>query len=99
MSYQVRVSSRAESDIAEILQFYDAQDPGLGPYFLLCLDATFEQLKRTASSARIVRHEYRRTFVRKFPVCVFFILKEDQIIIDIVEPMRRDPDRLRQKLS
>lgn len=99
MSYEIIVRSEAQSDIQEIVRWYEKKEKGLGNYFLLCLDASLESLKRYPTAARIIRHEYRRLFVRKFPVGVYYIVQENKVIIDVVEPFSRNPSRLEGKLK
>ena len=45
MSYELIVRREAQSDIQEIVRWYEKKERGLGNYFLLCLDASFESLK------------------------------------------------------
>ena len=99
MSYELIVRSGAQSDIQEIVLWYEKKERGLGNYFLLCLDASLESLKRFPTAARIIRHEYRRLLVRKFPVGVYYIVRENKVYIDVVEPFPRDPNRLEEKLK
>jgi len=98
VSFELIVRSNAQSDIREIVLGYEEKERGLGNYFLLCLDASMESLKRFPTAARIVRHEYRRLFVRKFPVGVYYIVRDNKVYIDVVEPFSRDPKRLEEKL-
>lgn len=99
MSFELIIRNQAQCDIVEILKSYEQKEQGLGAYFLLCLDATFETLKRFPTTPRIVRHEYRRFFVKKFPVSIYYIVRERKIYVDVVEPMMRDPKRMDQKLK
>ena len=99
MIYEIIVRNRAQSEIAEIIQNYEEKEKGLGGYFLLCLDASLEALKRYPTAPRILRHEYRRFFVKKFPVSIYYIVRENKIYVDVVEPMMRDPKRLDEKLK
>jgi len=56
-------------------------------------------MRRYPTAPHIVRHEYRKVSVRKFPVGVYYIVREGKIFVDIVEPLRRDPKRLDDKLK
>ncbi len=98
MSYELIIRSQAQADIAEILTWYDEREKGLGDYFLICLDASFEALKRYPTANRIVRHEYRRMFVRKFPVGIYYIVAGEKILVDAVEPFSRNSERLDERL-
>ena len=99
MSFELIVRSEAQSDIQKIVLWYEKKERGLGNYFLLCLDASLESLKRYPKAPRIIHHEYRRLFVRKFPVGVYYIVRESKVYIDVVEPFSRDPDRLEERLK
>ena len=99
MSFELIIRNQAQNDIAEILEDYESKEKGLGAYFLLCLDASLEALRRFPSAPRIIRHEYRRFFVKKFPVAIFYIVRENKIYVDVVELMMRDPKRLNKRLK
>ncbi len=93
------IRNRAQVEIAEIMHWYEEKENGLGNYFLLCLDASLEAMRRYPTAPRIIRHEYRRFFVRKFPVGVYYIVRNNRIFVDVVEPFPRDPSRLDEKLK
>ncbi len=99
MSYELIVRAEAQLDIAEIVRWYENKEKGLGSYFLLCLDASFESLRRYPTAARVLRHEYRRMFVRKFPVGAYYVIRDQKIYIDLVEPFSRNPSRMIEKLK
>ena len=60
MTYELIVRSQAQADIAAITRWYEKKEGGLGNYFLLCLDASLDVLKRYPTAPRIIKHEYRR---------------------------------------
>lgn len=99
MDYQVIIRNRAQVEIVEIMEWYEEREKGLGQYFILCLEASIESLRRYPTAYRILQKEYRRFFVRKFPVAIFYIVRGEKIYIDVVEPMPRDPKRLKDKLK
>ena len=99
MTYEVIIRNRAQVEIAEIMQWYEEKEEGLGSYFILCLDASIEAMRRYPTAPRIIRHEYRRFFVRKFPVGIYYIVRENKIFVDVVEQFSRDPKRLDEKLK
>ena len=99
MNYELIIRNRAQTDIAEITLWYEENESGLGKYFLLCLDASLESLSRFPTAPRIVRKEYRRIHVRKFPVGVYFIVRGNKIFVDAVESFHRDPQRITKRLK
>mgnify|MGYP006436982111 CR=1 FL=1 len=99
MTYEVIIRNQAQLEIAEIMQWYEDREKGLGSYFLICLDASIEAMRRYPTAQRIIRHEYRRFFVRKFPVGIYYMVRENKIYVDVVEPFQRDPSILDEKLK
>jgi len=97
--YELIIRNRAQLEIAEIIQWYEEKQEGLGGYFLLCFDASLEAISRYPIAPRVIRHEYRRIFVRRFPVGVYYIVRGNKIFMDVVEPLMRDPKRLEDKLK
>ncbi len=57
MSYELIIRDRAQIEIAEIKEWYEDKEEGLGSYFLLCLDASLEAMRRYPTAPRIIRHE------------------------------------------
>lgn len=45
MSFELIIRNQAQCDIADILEEYEKREQGLGAYFLICLDASFEAFK------------------------------------------------------
>lgn len=99
MGYDVIIRHEAQRDIERIFAWYEDKEVGLGHYFIICLDASIEQLTRYPTVHRMVRHEYRRFFIRKFPVGIFYIVRDQRIYIDVVEPLMRDPGRMDERLK
>lgn len=99
MGFELIIRNRAQVEIAKLVRDYERREVGLGAYFLICLDATFEGLVRFPTALRVVRHDYRRCFVRKFPVSIYYLVQGQKVVVDVVEHMKRDPERLEVKLK
>ena len=99
MTYRLRVRSKAFQDIANIAKWYGGQQPGLGSDFILCFDAAIEGIKRHPMMNAEYYHEYRRAFVRRFPVGIFYIVKGDLISIVSVRDLRQDPKTIIRSLG
>ena len=52
----VQISEDAQADLNEGFLFYEAQEPGLGDYFIACLRADIEGLKVSAGICIQVSH-------------------------------------------
>jgi hypothetical protein len=51
---RVEISDDAQADLNEGFLFYEAQEPGLGDYFIACLRADIEGLKVSAGAHPVV---------------------------------------------
>jgi len=99
---RVTVDLSAEADIAEVADFYDDQEPGLGAeveaFLIECL-ARLETLAGIHPSSRGV---YRQVISRgRFPYFVVYyeILKGSEVLVRAVQDHRRDPHDIAEKID
>lgn len=89
---QVRISSDALDDLNDGFRFYEAQEPGLGDYFLSQLRADIDGLKITAGIHRQSHRHLHRLLSRKFPYAIFYEFEDSHALIVALVDCRRDPD-------
>jgi hypothetical protein len=99
LSYDLIIRSSAQRDIAGLALRYNRKESGLGEWFLICLDAALQGLTRNAEIYRVVRHEYRKVLVRRFPVGVFFVVRRNAVCVDAVMDLRSDPKEIEKRLG
>lgn len=68
---ELRISEDALEDLQDGFWFYEAQEAGIGDYFLACLRADLEGLKITGGIHRIIYKDYHRLLSRVFPYAIF----------------------------
>ena len=90
---QLQVRAPAESDIADAVAWYDRQADGLGAEFIRALDASFASILRAPESYPVVHGEIRRALLRRFPYAVFYLLRDDAVIVIACLHGRRHPRR------
>jgi plasmid stabilization system protein ParE len=95
----VRISSDAVEDLNDGFAFYEAQSPGLGQYFLSCLRADIDGLQFFAGIHRVVYGDFRKALSKVFPFGVFYTVEEGCVVVWAVVDLRRDPERIRRRLS
>ena len=95
---RIRISDEALWDLNDGFQFYDAQQSGLGDYFVSCLRADIDGLRTTAGVHRVVYRDYHRLLSRGFPYGIFYAIENDCAIVWAVIDLRRDPTWIRNKL-
>ena len=96
---RISISDDALEDLKDGFLFYEAQQQGLGGYFLECLRADIDSLKFFAGVHRVVYQDYRRTLSKVFPYGIFYTMEDGVAVVWAVIDLRRDPDWIFRKLS
>ena len=95
----IQLSEDALRDLQDGYSFYEAQEQGLGDYFLSCLRADIEALRFSASAHRIVYRDYHRLLSRVFPYGTFYTHEREMVVVWAVIDLRRDPDWIHEYLG
>jgi len=93
MTRRVIIRPAAEAELAEAFQWYEKQQRGLGLDFLRCVDACIANIGRNPQTYAKVHGGIRRALVRRFPYGVFYVEKEDGVVVIAVFHGSRDPKR------
>lgn len=83
MNHELRISSRAEADIAAAFDWYEQRVPGLGADFVRCVDATISLAQRSPQIFRVRHAEHRLAMTPRFPYAVYFICDESARFVSI----------------
>jgi len=94
----IRILDLAERDLLEGFRFYEAQEAGLGSYFLTNLFSDIESLRLYAGVHEKQFKNYYRLLSRRFPFAVFYSFENDTVSIHAVLDCRRDPAWARDRL-
>jgi plasmid stabilization system protein ParE len=79
------------NDIKIAYDWYESQRRGLGEDFLLTLEESYVKIVRTPKLYQLIYKTVRRKLVRRFPYGIFFILRDDQIIVIAVLHTKSNP--------
>jgi toxin ParE1/3/4 len=92
------IRPEAEFDLAGAYGWYETQVPGLGSQFLLSIDATLSSIQRTPELYPVIHKNVRRSLIRRFPYGVFYVAKQDRIVVLAVLHARRDPQSWKDRM-
>ena len=95
----IKILDLAERDLVEGFRFYEAQEPGLGSYFLTNLYADIESLKLYAGVHARPFKGYYRLLSHRFPFAVFYTFEKNLVSIHAVVDCRRDPAWVRERIT
>ena len=89
--YTLKFKPEVYNDIKVAYDWYESQRIGLGEDFLLTLEESYSKITRTPKVYQLIYKTVRRKLLRRFPYGVFFVLKDDEIIIIAIMHTRRKP--------
>lgn len=73
MNGGLRVSSRAEADLAAAFSWYEQRSLGLGKDFVRCVDVTITLIEHSPLIFRKRVGEYRLAMTPRFPYTIYFV--------------------------
>ena len=96
---KIKILDLAERDLIEGFRFYEAQETGLGSYFITNLYADIESLRLYAGIHERPFKTYYRLLSRRFPFAVFYTFDKNIVSIHAVLDCRSDPAWARKRLK
>ena len=95
---KIQILDEAEQDLVNGFQFYEAQDRGLGDYFLDSLYSDIDSLQLYAGiHPRFF--EYHRALSKRFPFAIYYRITGKVARVYAVLDCRRDPVQLEERLK
>ncbi len=88
----------ALDDLANGFVFYEAQEEGLGSYFLESLFSEIDSLKLYAGIHRRV-FGFHRSLSSRFPYAIYYSVGSETAFVRGVLDCRRDPSWVRERLK
>jgi plasmid stabilization system protein ParE len=89
----------ALKDIEDACAWYDKQTPGTGERFYHALERCFQAIQQQPEMFAIVKKDYRRGLVPKFPYMFFYKYSQQNITIHGVFHCSRNPTRWQKRLK
>ena len=97
MTRTVRVRPEAERDVETIFYWYEEQRAGLGREFLDELDVVYARIAKFPFIHAKLYRGLRRARLRRFPVRVFYLVSESEILVVAVIHRARRPSVWRSR--
>lgn len=88
---RIRFEARATSEFKKIVDYYAQKKPGLGLDFAEELDRTLSYLRSDAEAFPKVLNEIRHITLRRFPYCVFYVIREQYVQVLAIGHFRQRP--------
>jgi len=88
---EVVFSKQAKAEVLNAAAFYEEKAPGLGEAFLLSLDAGTNEIVKFPLAYRVIRNDFRRFLMARYPYGIIYRIEEDLIFVAAVMHMKRRP--------
>jgi toxin ParE1/3/4 len=99
MTYDLHFLPEVAEEVIGGYVWYEGKSPGLGDEFLRIFFAGAGEIKQNPLLSPKVHNEFRRRLLRRFPYAIYFVIKDDQIIVFGLFHCARDPRTIRTKLG
>ncbi len=91
MNKNVVISSRAELEITEAIEWYEKIEKSLGLSFLDNLDQAISAVIKNPEMYPVIFKNVRRILIKKFPYSIFYHLTKNEIVVLAVFHEKRNP--------
>jgi len=94
---RVKILESAVDDLRAGYSFYEAQEHGVGDYFINTLFSEIDSLSLYGGIHR-TSCGYHRLLSHKFPFAIYYRMDGDTVVVRAVLDCRRDPAWIRRRL-
>ena len=91
MSYSLTIRREAELDLNAQFDYYEDIREGLGHDFLLCVEQSLNKIERNPQIYKEVYKGLRRMPIPRFPHRIFYLIRDDKVIVTAVFHVRKNP--------
>jgi plasmid stabilization system protein ParE len=96
---KVRILSCAEQELAEAVDYYNEQCPGLGFEFAAEVKSTLNRILSFPEAWPPLSSRTRRCLTDRFPYGVLYQVRQDHILVTAVMHLKRDPKRWQDRIA
>jgi plasmid stabilization system protein ParE len=88
----INISPSAREETIAAARYYEAEVDGLGRAFMAALRIGFRRIQKYPTASTVVRGEYRRHLLDRFPFGIIYRIDNDVITVVAIMHLRRKPD-------
>jgi plasmid stabilization system protein ParE len=99
MNFTLLFHPEIEGDLIAINSWYEEKSAGLGDEFLQIFYSIASSIINNPNLYQKVYNKFRRLLLPKFPYVVYYLLREEQVIIIGVFHHARDPRKIKKLLE
>ena len=99
MSLPVEFLSGADSELQQVFNRFEDYREGFGVEFMMAVDAYLTRIAGFPHIAPLYFQRVRRQVMQGFPYGIFYEPHPTRILVTAILDLRRDPQRIRQRLK
>lgn len=96
---RVELLDLAKADLIGGFRFYEAQEAGLGDYFLDTLFSDIDSLRVFGGIHRKSYQGFHRALSKRFPFAIYYTVESDIVRVRSIVDCRRNPSWIRKHLG
>lgn len=96
---KIRIFDSAKLDLVDGFSFYEAQERGVGQYFLDSLYSDIDSLALYAGIHQKKSGDFHWMLSRRFPYAIYYTLAGDLVSVHAVLDCRQDPGQIEERLN
>ena len=96
---KIRILACAEAEMAEAIDYYNAQYPGLGYEFAVKVKECLSLISSFPQAWPCFSKTTRRCLVNRFPYGILYQHKSKEIIVFAVMHLKCDPDKWEKRIN
>ncbi|RYD38992.1 MAG: type II toxin-antitoxin system RelE/ParE family toxin [Verrucomicrobiaceae bacterium] len=96
---KIELLDLAQGDLIEGYYFYEAQEAGLGSYFLDTLYSDIDSLRIFGGIHRKAYKDFHRALSKRFPFAIYYTMDAGVVRVRSVVDCRKNPSWIRKHLG
>jgi plasmid stabilization system protein ParE len=98
MTWDIIFRKAARKEFDEAYDFYESRKEGLGEEFAQCVQVELKSLEINPKVHAKIYKEARRAVVKRFPYCIYYIIRSEQVHIVSVFHTSRNPRKWQSRI-
>lgn len=87
----VIISDSAKAEVLHAARYYEDEVEGLGKTFVSYVENSISEIENFPLASRVVRKDFRRFLVPRFPYGVIYRVEESTIFVAAIMHLKRKP--------
>lgn len=95
----IRILSCAEQELADAVDYYNKQCPGLGFEFAAEVKSTLSRIAAFPNAWPLFSRRTRRSLVHRFPYGVLYQVRTEEILVTAIMHIKLDPEKWQKRVA